>query len=323
MSHKANPAIIGVFVVGAIVLTVVSILFFGSIHLFTRTERLVVFFEESVNGLDIGAPVKFNGVPIGEVTGIHLSFDKRQNETQIPVILTVEVGRLYDGLGFARDRDFNLFCEQAVSQGLRARLQYQSFVTGLLFVDLNYFPHDALLSPGMSNRTGYPSIPPMSSGLGEVWKSASATLEQISQIDFVGLSHELKGVLRHLDEGLSTLQFQAINDGLLSALHDFDTLVNLPELRGALHSLGVILDRIDNRMGPLADDVQLTMSEAREALRRVDSTFSALEGMLDPNASFRQEAEGAFQSFAEASHAVKELAESIERNPSSLLLGKP
>ncbi len=323
MSHKANPAVIGSFVLGAMILAVFSVLFFGSTHLFTRTENFVVFFNESVNGLDIGAAVKFNGVPIGEVSQIHLSFDPEGKQTEIPVILTINVGRLYNALGFPKDRDFKLVCEQAVHHGLRARLQYQSFVTGLLFVDLQYIPNSIDQTINIPNHTGYPSIPAASSGLGEVWKSISSTLENISKIDFLALANEAQSLLKTLNENVAQIQFKTINDELISTLSDLKQFVGMPELHEAIFSLNIILDKMKHRLSPLADDLQLTLAEAREALRHVESSFCTLDSFLDPNAAFQQDTQAALQAVTQASEAVKELAQTIEQNPSVLLLGKP
>ena len=72
MSKKANPTIIGVFVIGALILVVAGTLTFGSGKLFSEKRPYVLFFDEPINGLSVGAPVKFRGVTIGAVTDIKL-----------------------------------------------------------------------------------------------------------------------------------------------------------------------------------------------------------------------------------------------------------
>ncbi|MGR8953181.1 MAG: MlaD family protein, partial [Gammaproteobacteria bacterium] len=69
MSKPINPVTIGSFTVGALLLLVIGILIFGGGQLLnTDKSRYVIFFDTSLNGLDIGAPVKMQGVKIGEVT---------------------------------------------------------------------------------------------------------------------------------------------------------------------------------------------------------------------------------------------------------------
>ena len=64
-SRKANPAVIGAFVLGAIALSVAAALLFGSGQFFKDTSRWVIYFDSSVTGLDVGAPVIFSGVQVG------------------------------------------------------------------------------------------------------------------------------------------------------------------------------------------------------------------------------------------------------------------
>ena len=72
MSQRASPTLIGSFVVGAIVLLLVGIFLLGSGELFKKRYRFVCYFEDSVNGLREGSPVKFKGVEIGSVDQIRL-----------------------------------------------------------------------------------------------------------------------------------------------------------------------------------------------------------------------------------------------------------
>ena len=75
MSRKVNKTAIGVFVVGALILLMVAIVVFGSGNLFKQTNKFVLYFDGSVKGLSIGAPVVFRGVSIGTVKDISLIYD--------------------------------------------------------------------------------------------------------------------------------------------------------------------------------------------------------------------------------------------------------
>ena len=87
MGRKANPVMIGAFVVGAIALAVVGIVVFGSGRLFADTTPFVMYFSGSVDGLSVGSPVKFKGVEIGGVTSIQLDLGE---EARIPVWIEVD-----------------------------------------------------------------------------------------------------------------------------------------------------------------------------------------------------------------------------------------
>ena len=116
MGRKANPAIIGAFVIGAVALTVVAVTVWGSGKLFRRQYPCVCYFPGSVNGLSAGAPVKFRGVQIGEVTDVRLLYAQARGTPRIPVFLTIDNERMR-GLGSKRELSLELL-RQLIDQGL-------------------------------------------------------------------------------------------------------------------------------------------------------------------------------------------------------------
>ena len=70
MKAKSGPAIVGAFVIGAFVLGLVAVLAFGGVSFFSKPEKFVVYFDESIHGLDLGSPVKLRGVRIGRVVDL-------------------------------------------------------------------------------------------------------------------------------------------------------------------------------------------------------------------------------------------------------------
>ncbi|MCD8483512.1 MAG: MlaD family protein [Verrucomicrobia bacterium] len=94
MRKPANPTYIGIFVIGATVLGIITVLFLGSLNLFTSTRTFVIYFEESINGLNQGAPVKFRGVPIGRVSDIRIRFNQPPESFKIPVFVDIDARRL-------------------------------------------------------------------------------------------------------------------------------------------------------------------------------------------------------------------------------------
>src|SRR5260221_8187589 len=142
MGKKINPTLIGLFVVGAIAVAVGGVIVFGSGQYFKHTEKFVMFFPGSVNGLSIGAPVKFKGVDIGSVTDIRLVMHRDQDVDQqltIPVYVETNPSKIsVDGTRLEMTDPKNLAL--LIEHGLRAQLQSQSLVTGMLFVQIDFFP---------------------------------------------------------------------------------------------------------------------------------------------------------------------------------------
>src|SRR5271168_1834419 len=97
MGKRINPATVGAFVLGAIGLILAAVVVFGSGNLFRKTHDFVIFFGGDINGLRVGAPVKFKGVEIGQVAKIRLRLEQQVNQSgqlradvPIPVIIELD-----------------------------------------------------------------------------------------------------------------------------------------------------------------------------------------------------------------------------------------
>lgn len=167
MSQKANKTLIGAFVVGAVILLIMSLIVFSSGKLFHRKNKYVLFFEGSIKGLAIGAPVTFKGVKIGEVKDIRLAYDPTSRFAFIPVIIETQPDLIKDKPN-KRNRDNVQFL---IESGLRAQLDMQSLLTGQLAVALDFFPDKPARLLGLIKE--YPEIPTISSLLGELQKNIS------------------------------------------------------------------------------------------------------------------------------------------------------
>ncbi|MBP5641428.1 MAG: MCE family protein [Victivallales bacterium] len=165
--QKTNHTAIGIFVLGAIFLSIFCILIFGSGHLLEANIFYTTSFDKSVNGLNVGAPVMFRGIKIGEVTDIQLSFDKMKhtasgNPTAVTWPINVTFKLITNSFAFSENRSNswveglikrlypkasqeimeNWIREMVLEHGLRAQLQTQSYLTGQLFIELDLFQEE-------------------------------------------------------------------------------------------------------------------------------------------------------------------------------------
>lgn len=128
MSKEANKKKVGLFVVGALTLVILMIGCFGSGSLFQKTSTYVLYFDGSVQGLNIGAPVVLRGVPIGRVTNIKLVSSNKGMVISIPVYIEIDDSKLVS----QAKSSFADWSEQRediirvlVDHGLRAQLGMQ------------------------------------------------------------------------------------------------------------------------------------------------------------------------------------------------------
>src|SRR5512143_3429778 len=136
MGKPVSKILIGAFVLGALALTFGGIVVLGSGALFRDINEVVMFFEGSVGGLQVGAPVTFRGVAVGEVSGIKIVYDSEKSEFRIPVTAQIYPDRIQK-LSLNHQK---LTPQELMDMGLRAQLQLQSFITGQLSIQLDFYP---------------------------------------------------------------------------------------------------------------------------------------------------------------------------------------
>jgi len=333
MSKKANPALIGGFVLTSFVLAVTAIIVFGSGNLLKQKAEFVLYFDDSVNGLATGAPVKFKGVPIGQVKDIYIRFNQEQESSAIPVLIELDLSRLQTTLGVEVDLGDPAVLRSQVDQGLRASLQQASFVTGLLFVELNYVPgapppeyHQV---PNDSGKLVYPEIPTLQSGLTEVIKKVSKMVNNIAQIDFASMGRKLNDILDKTDRGLGEFDFKALNDESIATLRAFRELAENEDLKKAfanldqtLTDLQGLIETLDSDVSVLVDDLRVTLKQARGTLDSISRLADNADSMVAEDSPLRYELTNALSEFAGASRSLRVLADYLERNPDALLTGK-
>jgi len=161
MIKKVNKTAIGAFVVGGAVLLVTAIIVFGSGMFFKQSDKYILFFNGSVKGLSEGAPVVFRGVKIGNVVSVNLIYDEKTKDVLIPVVIDVELARVKgvpEKFGYP---DYMMF----VRQGLKAKLEIQSFITGQLMIGLDFHPDASVKIYNLIKE--YPELPtlPISSDI--------------------------------------------------------------------------------------------------------------------------------------------------------------
>jgi paraquat-inducible protein B len=314
MSRKASPTMIGAFVAGAIALAVVGVIVFGSGRLFRRTYDFVVYFDSSVNGLRVGAPVKFKGVEVGGVTDILLNLTQERQRVEsirVPVLIEIDADRITEK-GVAMDLGDPATLEFLIEQGLRAQLNTESFVTGLLYVALDLRP-DSPLNLVQDKAMRYQEIPTLPTPLEEVQAKASEIITRLEELDFRRLVDSTTEAIEGVGELVRSPKLRAAVDSLDGTVARLDD---------AAASVQRLADGLERRLDPLSTDLRTASRSAGEALRGAEATLASVRALLEPGSPITHQLEKTLTDVSAAARAVRTLAEYLERNPSALLRGK-
>lgn len=222
MIRKANKKVIGLFVVGALILMMIGIVVFGSGELFKRTNKFVLYFDGSVKGLSIGAPVMFRGVSIGTVKDISLIYDSKVGTVMLPVIVEIEQGRIKGTPSFS---DFG-GDKKMIELGLRGKLEVQSFLTGQLMISFDFYPNQPAKLRGILK--GYPELP---------------TLPTTPDIFDVMNEIPIKDIAKNLDDASKGINKLVNSNDIQKSLYDLQN--TLQETKGAMHSVSLLAEYLE------------------------------------------------------------------------------
>ena len=328
MKTKISPATVGMFVLGALAIFIVGFLSFGGSNIFSRPSRFSIYFEESVSGLDPGAPLKFNGVRIGRVAAVNVRYDAATKKALVQTICEINRNVLTDSAGVTIDLTNPAVLQDLIDRGLRARLNLTG-ITGLLFVELDFEDVSKYPANPRFMAEPFPVVPAIPSPISEVQQSIVEIVANLKQVDFAGLSKQVKMLLDSTNQKVNDFDAKALTAKVGGAADAINTFVNSPEARQAFANLNETLTatraavaKIDTQVGPMSVDLKATLAAAQTAMKTLDAAAATTKQFVQQQGQTGDELTLALRQIAEAAGALENLANAIERNPSSLIVGK-
>jgi paraquat-inducible protein B len=245
-------------------------------------ETFVLYFDESVRGLEKGAPVDFRGVNVGEVHEVDIEFDRKTKTVRIPVIIRFYPDRLArrefkQGVKVT-ELERREVIDAMVARGLRAQLRSASLLTGQLYVSFDFFATAKAARIDWTTRP--PTVPTVPGSLTD-------------------LESSLASILRKVDK----IPFEDISDDLRRALNRTET---------ALKATEELMQRLDKDVAP----------EARAALIEAKRAMTDAQKVLATDSPLQEDARKALNEVSRAARSLRALTDYLERHPESLIRGK-
>jgi paraquat-inducible protein B len=328
VSRSISPKIIGAFVTASIAIFVMLILFFGSAKLFSQSIRYILFFEHSVNGLDVGSPVKFKGVPVGVVERILIRVEgQSKDSTSIPVIVKIDRSRLTNRLGTSVEVFDPVFIHEMIESGLVAQLNVESFITGQLFVEFSLQPEQVEnFAKHRDSEYGMVEIPTLGSPFGEITDDVGNVISSFAEIDFYKTSKTINLVLENLVLVLQELDVEELSRSIIGAADQLTLLLKSGELQATLSSMRSALAQIektastyDLEKGQLAETI-IQLNQTLDGLNRLVAGGNAL---IAPESDIRYGLQSSLRELSQAAKSLRIFINYLERNPNALLTGRP
>ena len=331
MNKKISPAVIGAFVLGAVALIVIAILVFGSGRLFRQTRDFVLYFDSSVNGLRIGAPVKIKGVEIGSVKDIRLQLDKNK-EPKIPVIVELDLEKFTargaaGAAATAVDRE--ALNKAIVDRGLRGQLEMESLVTGLLFIALDFFPDTPItLVQSTNGDYKYPEIPTLPTTLEQAKGAATRIMNKLEEIDFKELGANLEATLKGVNRTVNSPEIESALRSLARVMPKVDeAVVNIRNLAVTLNdnskSLAASLEQTSIDARGSLKEADKALQQATATMKSAEAAVTNIETLTDLDSPVNYELVKGLREVSAAARSLRSLTGYLERNPRALIFGKP
>lgn len=264
----------------------------------SNSEDVVLVFRESVRGLEVGAPVDFRGIVVGEVLNIGVNYNPQTHVINVPVTVRIYPDRLNTHWTGTAIPDGKSTAQKAplaalVGSGLRAQLRLGSLITGQLYVALDFFPNARKVA--LDLRRQPLELPTVDSGVLELQTAISSIAHKLDEIPYQEISADLRQSLKSLDQLVQRA------DKTLAHV-DGDVL---PEFRATL------------------GDARKTLDNASRTLDSASHTLDSAGRTLDGSAPLQQDLRETLQEVRRSAQSLRALTDYLERHPEALIRGKP
>lgn len=323
MSKRTNYFSIGLFTSICLVVLVIFLVLLGAKNWFTPCENAETYFNESVQGLEVGSPVKFRGVTIGKVEDIdivsHVYPGKTPKQTNkedryIYVRFSLQP-KLRSPQNVKNAKTEKETVARYVKQGLRVSLATQDLV-GNVYLEINFVEpqKNPLLPIQWDPKDVY--IPSARSTLSRLSDSLDYLLAQLNSINFSEIATNFNTLLISANEAISNAHVGQVSEELTQTLEQITQLTS---------SVNVLL----TGKGPknIAKEFKKNSNLLEKTLKNTSSAMSQLNALLSRanqlSASQQQNIVQTVTSLKQMSRNLENLTDNLKNNPSSVIFGQP
>lgn len=267
--------------------------------IYTQKSYFIAYFDESVRGLNKGAPVEFRGIKIGQVMDVQLEFMEEKMAFRIPVLMAIEPERIATRGELKTDR--SVLVGKLVEKGLRAQLRTASLLTGQLYVNLSTFPKAPARK--LAHAGQYPVIPTIPGATEEITASIARFTNELEKVPVAQIGRDLSATMNRLNK-----------------------LVSAAEAQQVVENLGKSLDQLQRFSASLnnhaAPQMNAALDQLEQVLAQTKQTLAAAEHMVEGSGPMTYNLQEMTTELTKAARAIAVLADYLQRHPESIVFGK-
>ncbi len=303
------------------------------------THPYLVYFDDTIRGLSVGAPVEFRGIRIGTVQSIEIRRNREAGQVRIGALLGLEPERLaIDDSDNSQDPKVGLeMAKKLIASGVRVQLKTGNILTGQLFVDMDFFPNAQVAEITMEN--GIPVLPSVPATLKNLTNQLASIMTKLESLPFAAIGQQAEEAVAGINDLINSGEIQdsvrLLNEVMKSA-NSFVAAIDDEEINKAVVNLNSTLERtnrlvalLQERAGPILDDVNKATSSANDLIRdarntagRAQKALASVETVTAEDGKIGTELAATLQQLRAAARAIRIFVEYLERNPQALVRGK-
>ncbi|HEY9065305.1 MAG TPA: MlaD family protein [Burkholderiaceae bacterium] len=322
---KRNALLIGTFVIAALAMVVIGILWLSGSNLFRQQQVAMIYYRGNASGLYVGAPVTFRGVQVGQVDSIGILVDRDSLKALIPVRVRLSA----DPVRYTGSADAPVDIQTLVQRGLRARLAAQSFVTGQKVIELDFVPNTPSTLVGDGKEA---EIPALADRFG-------ALVDQVAELPLRDTVQEIRDTVKELRGTLVSVQATldgakdvlAATSGELAktgsdaraTLKGANEAIRQVQLSTAatLASITRLADTSNDTLRNAQPELQRSLVGARDAAESARLAMDRVAEMTAPGASMRGDLDAAIRDLSQAARGLRDWSELLEEKPNAIIFG--
>ena len=335
---------IGIFVISAVVIAIIGVVVLGVGTIFQKKSIVETYIDESVQGLDVGSPVKFRGVPVGRVEQISLTSAEYSTRREYVLVRVSISSNMFQ---FPVNDPKSPQLKQALDRGFRIRIAPQG-LTGVAYLEADYLDPERNPPLEIDWQPYYPYIPSTRSRITQLSEAVERILRNFSDIDIAQLSQTIDKSLvamTKLAENANLDKIGAQANTLLNELREtnrqINTLVSNPELKTAIADASAsvgrarqIIERAEKPINQMLTDLPQATESLNRLVKRLDSAATDLpetssqlrqtiQRMNRLLANQQRDIEKTMDNLRAVSENLKEITDNSKKYPSQVLFGAP
>jgi paraquat-inducible protein B len=241
------------------------------------------------------------------------------------VIYEINTDNLLNKYGLSIDLSDRKVHEKAIANGFRAKLDFESLISGQLFIALDFYKDASPAVLHANDNIDIFEIPPQPSDIDAILADLTKAIGNIGSVDFASLAKELQGVLKSADAAIVSLHLDQLGPAVDKAANSISNLANGDQVKGALVSVRESFEQLTatlKSLDPAVGDLKPTLDQAKAALTNLQKSTAQLDSILKPDSSLRYQLDSSLSEISSAATAIQQLSDFLQRHPNSILFGR-